>query len=311
MKQTQQEVHISIEVWYKSDEGKRILSPGQALFVPFEPQDFYWEVKIKSFVSLWEGEKVYTDMSATPLHPDYLKKEKMNTIANCHSVKDGFGVTTYDVTNSRIPGRFAKNDRWVMEYPIDLLLKHEEGANYIAGPSCSMHLIPEVYAKVSEYGTPLKGDIELYDVLDEKVGKFRRVYMPIVLGAFDIPGKKRSDWQQKLWEDNTDPMLLGKMALWSCLNVYTDPVSGHSGHYRNFWGNFKPDPKSPYDMCGWYLAYPIASKPNPVVLSKPKEPGTIFISPLAKHDALAYVDVGRKRVSNWEARLMELGEDED
>lgn len=277
----EQKVHINIEVIYRGDKGIIYLVPGQAFPVPFsfKGKEDVGLVEIKSYVSLWEwNDRIYTDITPGPLYIGYLKRERLDLVNNTHSTRDGFGITSYDVSRSNIQGRFNRREREVYSYPLRLALEHNNHARYVSCPACVIYMMPEMYVKLTDHAPYKRGDVKLYDILTHRVCRFRRAFMPIVLGKFD-PVHHPVRWQKKLISEDMSPMHLKGYLLKMKLE--------EAGH-------------SIYDTDFWYLAYPVSKRPCSRIHHRSPKERMIAVAPYIKGDALAPIDIGRKRVFSWE-----------
>lgn len=299
-----QHVHISIEVHYITPEQQDYtLVPGQVFPVSTLPPDGrsryrgkLGRVEMMVFTSLWEGEKVYTDVSSSPLDEAYIRKEGLENHSYAHSTKDGFGITTLKF-DSALPGMFGRGERSVAPYPISLLLAHERRARYVRGPAVHMHLVPETYLRLRDTATRVPGDVQRYDVFSGTVGNYRRLGLPIVLGAFDTFLGREKPWQHQLLEAYMSPSATRGYELVGFIGGLADPGTGErSGDVEG----------GPYDKYEYYLSYaegylshdqPYIGVPNPRMT---------FISPYTKGDAWAHLDVGRRRVSDWKEGIRNI-----
>lgn len=296
-------VHISIEVKYKIGEKSIHLLPGQVIPFPIVPREGIpeeWKnlgrAEITVYASLWEGDRVYTNLSSSPLSKEYILREQMEGYGTGHATYGGFGAT-HLYLDGPVPGVFGHKERWTGSYPLELILKHDEEARFERGPACAMHLVPETYLKLTKYASPLPGDVRLYDVFSREVCTFRRLGLPIILGEFDGLCGRETRWQKVVLEEYLSPLANRGYKTFGIVSCLRDPKTGETNQGK----------KGPYEKYVAYLAYRIPSPPNEVVTYSQPLPRPMFIAPYDRGDILAPLDLGRSRIHTWVREAQEMG----
>lgn len=282
-------VHLGCEVHLISGIHDAVLVPGQAFPISLyqgklaDRVSVPGRVEIRIFASLWAGDELYTDLGSAPMSVRYIKDHGLASTICAHSAKNGFGITVLDTRNN-IPGAFTNDSRLSAEYPVDEILEREYKSMRVAGPEAYVYMVPHIYARVVDSVQPIKGEVQLWDALDEKVHRFVQLPVPVVLGEFDTFSRRQEPWQKELLREAMIPGAY-EPALLQMMLTHASFEPGIAGYFD--------------DTCYYYAVHCKGGNPNPRFMWAKDYRGYLADLPYVKRDVWFPIDLGRRHVLTW------------